>query len=117
MNNMLNMKIQELFFNYIKLGTKRIELRLYDEKRKQIKIGDELTFINEKEPTQQIKVIVTGLLQYQDFNSLINDFNISILADKNYKKEELLSKLETFYPKEKQKEYSVIGIRFEIKKL
>lgn len=31
---MHNMKLQEKYYNYILNGTKRIELRLYDEKRK-----------------------------------------------------------------------------------
>ena len=35
------MKLQEEYFNYIKNGTKRIELRLLDEKRKKIKIDIE----------------------------------------------------------------------------
>ncbi len=34
------MKLQDKYYNYILNGTKRIELRLYDEKRQQIKIGD-----------------------------------------------------------------------------
>ena len=31
------LKLQPNFFNYVKYGTKRIELRLYDEKRQKIR--------------------------------------------------------------------------------
>ena len=36
--------IQPKYFDYIKNGTKRIELRLYDEKRQKIAIGDTIEF-------------------------------------------------------------------------
>ncbi len=32
------MNLQTKYYNFIKNGTKRIELRLFDEKRKEIKI-------------------------------------------------------------------------------
>ena len=34
------MKLQPEYYNFILNGTKRIEIRLFDEKRQQIKIGD-----------------------------------------------------------------------------
>ena len=42
---MITMKLNEKYFEYIKRGTKRIELRLNDEKRKLIKIGDKIRFL------------------------------------------------------------------------
>lgn len=45
---------------------------------------------------------------------MFNDFDISILSDKNMNKEKLLEDLEKFYTKEKQKKYGVLGIRFEL---
>ena len=39
-----NMKLMPKYFECIKSGTKRIELRLNDEKRKNIAIGDEIVF-------------------------------------------------------------------------
>lgn len=38
------MKLNESPFERIKDGTKTIEFRLYDEKRRQIKIGDQIEF-------------------------------------------------------------------------
>lgn len=38
------LKLQPKYFNYINNGTKRIELRLYDEKRQKINIGDIIIF-------------------------------------------------------------------------
>ena len=38
------MKLNESPFDRIKNGTKTIEFRLYDDKRKQIKVGDKIEF-------------------------------------------------------------------------
>ena len=38
------MKLQPKYYDFILNGTKRIEIRLNDEKRKTIKVGDTITF-------------------------------------------------------------------------
>ena len=48
------------------------------------------------------------------YEDMINDFDISTLADKSMTKEELVSTLESFYPKEKQSQTGVLGIRIEL---
>lgn len=55
------MNLQDKYFDFIKNGTKRIELRLNDEKRQQIKIGDSIEFSNEKD---KFTAKVIGLLKY-----------------------------------------------------
>ena len=105
------MNLQDKYFDFIKNGTKRIELRLNDEKRQQIKIGDSIEFSNEKD---KFIAKVIGLLEYQDFKTLFNDFGIEILADKTMTKEELLGILSEFYTPEKQEKFGVLGIRVEL---
>ena len=108
------LKLQPKYFDYINNGTKRIELRLYDEKRQKINIGD--TIIFQKEPELEIimKVKVIGILRYNTFEDLFKDFDIEMLADKSMTKQELLNVLEEFYTPEKQEQYGVVGIRIEI---
>ena len=38
------LKLQPRYYESMKNGVKQIELRLFDEKRKNIKIGDEIEF-------------------------------------------------------------------------
>jgi ASC-1-like (ASCH) protein len=38
------MNLQPKYFDFMKEGTKRIELRLFDEKRSQIELGDIIEF-------------------------------------------------------------------------
>ena len=56
------MKLQPKYFDYIQNGTKRIELRLNDEKRSIIQLGDEIEFLKEPELKNTMKVKVSGLL-------------------------------------------------------
>ena len=107
------LKLQPKYFDYINNGTKRIELRLYDEKRQKINIGDIIIFQKEPELEVTFKVKVIGLLRYDSFENLFKDFDIKIMADASMTKKELLNELEDFYTPEKQKEYGVIGIRIE----
>ena len=106
------MNLQPKYFDFIKDGTKRIELRLFDEKRQQIQIGDIIEFA--KSEDEKFKVEVIGLLRYNSFNDLFEDFDISILADKSMTKQELLAVLSEFYTPEKQAEYGVLGIRVKL---
>ena len=69
------MKLQSKYYNYIKSGTKRIELRLYDEKRKNINIGDIITFYKEPELVESFDAKVIGLLRYNSFSDLFKDFD------------------------------------------
>lgn len=108
------MKLQSEYYEFISKGTKRIEIRLFDEKRKQINLGDTIQFLKEPELKESFEAKVIGLLRYNSFEDMFNDFDISILADKNMSKEELISVLENFYPKEKQHKYGVLGIRIEV---
>jgi len=106
------MNLQPKYYDFIKNGTKRIELRLFDEKRQQIELGDVIEF--SKSETDKFQAKVVGLLRYNSFDDLFKDFDISILADASMAKEELLNVLGEFYTAEKQAQYGILGIRIEL---
>lgn len=109
-----NMKLMTEYFEYIKYGTKRIELRLNDEKRRKLKIGDEIIFEEAIDNPRYLKTKIIDLYHEESFNDIIDKFDISLFADKEITKEELINILNKIYPIEKQKEYGVIGIRIEL---
>lgn len=100
-------------FNLIKKGSKTIELRLYDEKRRLLKIKDIIEFTNR---TNQDKLLVeiVGLYQYDSFNELYKHFN---KIQMGYSEEDVANPkdMEKYYSKEEQSKYGVLGI--EIKKI
>lgn len=106
------MKLQPFPFDKIKEGKKIIEVRLYDEKRRDIKIGDVIEFKKEPEQTEVIKAEVVSLLNYKTFNNLVNDFPASYFGHSD--KEDLLKSIYTFYTKEQEKKYGVLGIKVKL---
>lgn len=108
------MKLDPRYYHFMLNGTKRIEIRLFDEKRQQISIGDTIKFFKEPDLKESFKVKVIDLLKYESFEEVFKDFDIAILADKSMTKNQLLNVLEQFYPKEKQKEYGVLAIKIEL---
>lgn len=107
------MKLKEEYYNYIKNGTKRYEIRLNDEKRQKIKKGDFIEFQKEPLLKEKMTIKVDDILHYNSFSELINDIKIEYLADASIKKEKLKEDLEFFYPIEKQKLYGVVVIKLE----
>lgn len=103
------MKLNERFFEEIKNGTKTIEFRLFDEKRQQIKVGDQIEF--SKLPSLKEKLIVDVIELYKD-NTFKN------LFEKLYNnKEEITKKIKKMYEiysPEKEKDYGVLGIKIKI---
>lgn len=71
------MKLNEIWFNYVKKGNKTIEGRLYDSKRKQLKVGDIIVFknIDSDEPYNTIKKQITNLDFFDNFSVAINEHN------------------------------------------
>ena len=108
------MKLQSKYFDFMHRGTKRIEIRLNDEKRQLIKIGDIIEFERFSELNDSFKTRVVELIRYNNFDELVKDFDISILADKSMTKSELINELIQFYPEEKQQKYGVLAIRIEL---
>jgi ASC-1-like (ASCH) protein len=102
------MKLQEKYFSMIKSGEKTIELRLFDDKRKNIKIGDIIEFcdIADKNETLQTKVI--GLHKAADFSALCAQIDCKLAGFSTPDK--LCATMNKFYTPEAQKHFGVIGI-------
>ena len=109
------LKLQPTFYNFIQIGTKRIELRLYDEKRKNIKIGDTITFYKLPDLKENFQCNVKDLIFSNSFKDLIENLDIEQIADKNFTKNQVLDALNSFYTKEQQDEFGVVGIVLELK--
>jgi ASC-1-like (ASCH) protein len=96
------MRLREESYNYIKYGTKRIELRLYDEKRKVMQLGDIITFYKEPDYKKSFKAKIVALLRYNCLDDIIKDFDINILTDKSLTSEDLKKTFNSIYTKEQQ---------------
>ena len=95
-------------------GTKRYELRLQDEKRRLISVGDTITFTcTSDERTVQVRV--TSLHPFADFSALYaalpltecgySEGNAAAASPKD---------MAQYYPPEKQAQYGVLAIGVEL---
>ena len=106
------MKLKPNPFESIKNGIKTIEIRLYDEKRQLLNIGDTIAFTN-IETKETLCVEVIGLHRFNDFVELFETFDKTILG---YKEDEMANPrdMELYYSKEEQSKYGVIGIEIKL---
>ena len=108
------MKLKDKPFKSIKAGTKTIELRLYDEKRKLLNVGDVIEFTN-IDTKEVIKVEILQLHRFNNFDDLYKHFNKISMG---YEVNEVAnpSDMEEYYSKEEQQEYGVVGIEIKVLK-
>lgn len=105
---MLTLNVKRKYFDMIKSSKKTIELRLYDEKRRQIKVGDTIEFRCAEDVNERFLAEVVALHRAVDFASLcrvIDCCKAGFNTD-----EELIKVLEEFYDMDRQKKFGVVGI-------
>ena len=106
------MKLATEPFNKIASGTKLIESRLFDEKRQQLSIGDQIVFSENENPENTVTIVVKGLLRYQTFKELFADHDPSLFGEDS--KDFLLAQIKSFYSDEDEQKYGVVGVRLEL---
>lgn len=107
------MGLQSEYFDAVKNGNKKYELRLNDEKRKLIKKGDIITFLKEPDRIDDIDAIVTDLVYFNNFTEVVENIDVNLLAF-NKTKEDLIKDLNKYYSVEKQNEYGVVAIEINV---
>ncbi len=103
------MKLNESPFERIKNQTKTIEYRLYDEKRRKIKVGDQIEFSKLPDLQEKLLVDVVNLYREDTFEDLFR----KLYTDE----EKIIRKTESmynYYLPEKEKEYGVLGIKIKL---
>lgn len=108
-----NMQLTPEPYALIKDGTKTIELRLYDEKRRKISAGDRIVFTN-TESGETLEVDVLELYVFDSFAMLYNELP---LLECGYTEDDIDTAspddMDLYYTKEAQAQYGVVGIRIE----
>jgi len=102
------MKLQPSPFKKMKRGTKTIEIRLYDEKRRKIKIGDEIKFSLATDPTQTIKAVVVSLKKFPTFKEMFKAYPTEKYGSENQNEWNLMYK---YYSLEEEVKYGVLAIQ------
>ncbi len=108
------MKLYKGPFNAIERGNKFFELRLYDDKRQKVKVGDTITFYC-KEADKSISVIVDNIVVRDNFKILLEELGLQKcgFAD-NADLNAATKRMEEYYPPEKQAEYKVVAFGIKV---
>lgn len=106
------MNLNQSPFDKIKSGVKTIELRLNDEKRRKIQIGDEIEFVNNSE------TLLCNVVNLHRFNSFAELYNELPLLKCGYTPEDIDTAspddMNEYYTAKQQKKYGVVGIEIKL---
>lgn len=106
------MKLRKNPFESIKSGTKNVEMRLFDEKRRLIAIGDNIEFCN----IDTNEKILAEVLQLKRFNRFEELYNFYGKVQIGYAKDEIANAKDMldYYSEEDIKKYGVLAIEIKI---
>ena len=109
------MNLQTIPFEMIASGIKTIELRLYDEKRRLIQVGDEIEFTHAKDLSRKLRCRVMAMHVFTSFAELYQHLP---LMKCGYTEENITtaspSDMNLYYTKEQQLQYGVVGIELQL---
>lgn len=109
------MRLQAQPFALIKSNVKKIELRLYDEKRRTIQIGDEIEFVHIDDETQRLYCKVLALHLFPSFQALYERLP---LLECGYTPKDIAmashKDMEQYYTEAEQRKYGVVGIELTV---
>lgn len=106
------MKLQSEPFAKIKSGAKDIEMRLYDEKRRKISVGDVVVFCH-TETGEKLTCSVKAMHRYPDFAALYATFDKRRIGYDEWETADPKD-MEAYYPIEEIARYGVVGIEIEV---
>ncbi len=104
-------------FEMLRDGRKTIELRLNDEKRRRLRVGDVIVFRRADDPAAAFEAEVTGLFPFRSFAELYRALPPTACG---YTEENAAQAspddMDLYYTKEQQEKYGALGIRVAVKR-
>ena len=104
------MKLRQEPFDCIVSGIKTIELRLYDEKRQLINIGDKIRFSLFGSSNHSVETCVVNLHRFNSFKDLFSTQLFDKCGWGELTVEEAAENMRQYYTEIEERNYGVIGI-------
>ena len=102
------------YFQSIKEGKKKFEVRLNDEKRRKIKVGDTIEFIKIPEEDEILSVTVAQLKTYPSFLEMYEDIPFHLLDCEGWTMKEMIDGTYEIYTPEQEKEWGTLAIEIKL---
>ena len=111
---MVIMKLQPEFFEKIKNGEKTYEIRLNDEKRQQINIGDIVVFKKEPDCYEGVVCKVLEKRFFPNFAQMSQVMSLKDLGFDGKNAEQVEQILYTYYSSEEEQMYGVVVMKIQV---
>lgn len=105
------MKLRAVYFDKIAFGEKVFEVRLNDEKRKAIAIGDTIVFRKLPELEEKIRAVVTDLLYFKSFEEMAKNLSSTEIGFENCSEKSIVDAYHEFYSVEDENKFGVLAIK------
>lgn len=105
------LSVREPYYHLLKSGVKTVELRLWDEKRQKIQVGDTIVFLKAENPYDSFSATVISLIHAKNFGELSEMISPQSAGFSN--KEALVKTMRSIYSFDAQEKTGVVGIQIQ----
>lgn len=111
----MEMKLREPYFSLIKNGRKVYEIRLNDEKRRLLRVGDELIFVRDLTGDAKIFCEVVDLLRFGSFEECFKNLPLEQVGFAVETIDSAVAQMHKFYSNDDEKNWGVLAIKVNLK--
>ena len=110
----IEMKLADVPFEMIAGGKKTLEIRLNDEKRRQIQVGDVLVLTRSSRSLDKIKARVVALYPFESFATLFSSALFEKTGCSGMSVGEAVQEMYQYYTKAQEQEFGVLAIEINL---
>ena len=108
------MKLNPEFFDQVKSGKQIYEVRLYDEKRQKIGVGDTIIFKKMPELLEGVIVRVVDIKRFETFEQMAQTLSIASIGFEGKNASQVAWAYNRIYTKADEKHYGVVAFKIEV---
>lgn len=109
------MGLYGIYFEDIKSGKKKMEIRLNDEKRRKVELGDIIEFVDVTSNEETLQVHVIELKRYPTFRQLYEAISFEEMGCEGWTMEQMVTGTYEIYSPEDEKTWGALAIGIQIK--
>lgn len=111
---MIIMHLADEYFDLIKSGEKIFEIRINDEKRQKIEVGDTILFKRQSNSLDGLVVKIIERRQFNSFKEMISRLDFNDIGMSGKDPEEVLQLYQSFYSKDEEEKYGVVAFKLQL---
>lgn len=106
----MEMRLTEKLFALMMNGEKTVEIRLNDEKRRRLKVGDNIIFVRSDDNAARILAQVTALKRFAGFAELFSSELFSQTGCAGMTVEQAVESMYGYYTREQEQKYGALAV-------